>query len=386
MAKALAVIVAAGRSSRMGEGPRKQFRLLAGRPVVVHTLDVFEQSALIEGLVLVVPPGDEEWVRESIVARFGFRKVLSVVGGGAERQDSVRTGLEALPACDVVLIHDAVRPFIDERLLSDLVTAALEHGAAAPAVVPKDTVREAGKEDAAGPTLPRDALRLIQTPQAFRYRLIMEAHRRAREAGFGGTDDTSLVEHIGRPVVLIQGDYRNIKLTTPDDFLFAQAMIGGPAMRTGIGYDVHRLVPGRELILGGVRIPFELGLLGHSDADVLTHAIMDALLGASGQGDIGRHFPDTDQAYAGASSLNLLAIVGKLLRDLSFRIQNIDAVVIAQAPRLAPFLPQMQENIARALELSPDQVNLKATTTEGLGFTGTGEGIAAQAVALVQVV
>lgn len=386
MAKALAVIVAAGRSSRMGEGPRKQFRLLAGRPVLAHTLDVFEQSALLGGLVLVVPPGDEQWVREEIVARYGCRKVLAVVGGGAERQDSVRVGLETLPACDVVLIHDAVRPFLDERLLADLIEAALEHGAAAPAVVPKDTVREAGKDDMAGPTLPRDGLRLMQTPQAFRYRLIMEAHRRARETGFVGTDDTSLVEHIGQPVVLVQGDYRNIKLTTPEDFLFARAMIGGSAMRTGIGYDVHRLVPGRELILGGVPIPFERGLLGHSDADVLIHAVMDALLGASGQGDIGRHFPDTDPSYAGASSLELLAKVGTILHDLSFQIQNIDAVVIAQAPRLAPFLPRMRENIARALGLSPDQVNLKATTTEGLGFTGTGEGIAAQAVVLGLVV
>lgn len=386
MAKAWAVIVAAGRSSRMGEGPRKQFRLLAGRPVLAHTLDVFEQSALIGGLVLVVPPGDENRVRREIVDGFGYRKVQAVVGGGAERQDSVRAGLEALPECDVVLIHDAVRPFVDERLLADLTAAALRHGAAAPAVVPKDTVREAGAPEAAGPTLPRDRLRLMQTPQAFRYQLIMEAHRKARADGFVGTDDTALAEYIGRPVVLVEGDYRNLKLTTPEDFLFARALTGAPAIRTGIGYDAHRLVSGRRLILGGVTIPFERGLLGHSDADVLTHAVIDALLGAAGQGDIGRHFPDTDPAYAGVSSLDLLAGVGALLRDLSFQIQNVDAVIMARAPRLAPFLPRMRDNMARVLHLPPDRINLKATTTEGLGFTGTGAGMAAQAAALLLLV
>lgn len=379
------MIVAAGRGSRMGEGPRKQFRLLAGRPVLVHTLDVFEWSAVIRGVVLVAPPGEEDRVRGEIVARHGYRKVHAVVGGGAERQDSVWAGLRALPACEVVLIHDAVRPFVEDSLLAALTAAALRHGAAAPAVVPKDTVREAGAGDRAGATLAREALRLMQTPQAFRYDLIMAAHRRARETGFTGPDDTSLVERMGRPVVLVEGDYRNIKLTTPEDFLFARAQMGVPPVRTGLGYDVHRLVPGRELILGGVRVPFERGLLGHSDADVLTHAVIDALLGAAGRGDIGRHFPDADPAYAGVSSLDLLARVGAGLERRSFQIQNIDAVIMAEAPRLAPYLPRMQANIARVLNLSPEQVNLKATTTEGLGFTGTGAGMAAQAAVLLGV-
>ncbi|MDA8096408.1 MAG: 2-C-methyl-D-erythritol 4-phosphate cytidylyltransferase [Clostridia bacterium] len=386
MAEVFGVIVAAGRSSRMGQGPRKQFRLLAGRPILAHTLDVFEQSALVQGLVLVVPPGEESRCREEIVEGFGYRKILSVVPGGEVRQDSVLAGLSALPPCGVVLIHDAVRPFITEKLLSNLIGTAREVGAAAPAVMPKDTVREAGEGGLAGRTLIREGLRLIQTPQAFNYGLILRAHHAAREAGFTGTDDTSLVEYLGHRVAFVEGDYRNFKLTTPEDFLFAQALIGGLVLRTGIGYDVHRLTPDRKLILGGVEIPYERGLLGHSDADVLIHAIMDALLGAAGLGDIGQHFPDTDPTYEGVSSLDLLSRVGSLLHALSFQIVNIDAVIIAQAPRLAPYIPQMRDNLTRTLGLTPDLVNIKATTTEGLGFAGTGEGIAAQAVATLQVV
>ena len=386
MADVFGVIVAAGRSIRMGQGLRKQFRLLAGRPVLAHTLDVFEQSALIQGLVLVVPPGEESRCREAIVKGLGYRKVLAVVPGGESRQESVWAGLSALPPCGVVLIHDAVRPFVSDKLLDDLIRAAREVGAVAPAVQPKDTIREASEAGYAGRTLNRGSLRLIQTPQAFDYRLILRAHSAARESGFLGTDDTSLVEHIGHEVAIVEGDYRNFKLTTPEDFLFAEALMGGLFLRTGIGYDVHRLVTDRKLILGGVVIPYERGLLGHSDADVLIHAIMDALLGAAGLGDIGQHFPDTDPTYEGISSLDLLSRVGSLLNALSFQIANIDAVVIAQAPRLAPFIPQMRENITHTLGLRPDLVNIKATTTEGLGFIGTGEGIAAQAVTMLQVV
>ncbi|MFZ5900119.1 MAG: 2-C-methyl-D-erythritol 4-phosphate cytidylyltransferase [Bacillota bacterium] len=382
MAEVGAVIVAAGRSSRMGGPTPKQYRLLAGRPVLAHTLRVFEDAPEISFVVLVVPPGDEARVRRMIVEGYGFRKCLSVVPGGAERQESVRAGLSALPPCDVVLIHDGVRPFVPGERLAGLIEAALAAGAATLAVPPKDTVKMARMPGLSRTTLPRDRLWLVQTPQAFRLEVIINAHKEAAQKGFVGTDDTALVEMSGGEVALVPGDYTNIKLTTPEDFVFAEAMMGRmTGMRSGFGYDVHRLAEGRKLVLGGVEVPYEKGLLGHSDADVLAHAVMDALLGAAALGDIGRHFPDSDPAYQGISSLELLKRVVGLLERAGFAVVNVDATVVAQAPRLAPFIPLMRENMARVLGVDVAVVSVKATTTEGLGFTGGGEGMAAYAVA-----
>lgn len=382
--KANAVIVAAGAGSRMGDGPRKQYRLLAGRPVLAYTLRAFEDTEMIGSIALVVTPGDEEWCRRDIVERCGCRKVAAVVPGGRERQESVRQGLEALPPAPLVVIHDGVRPFVTREQVEAVVEAAAEHGAATLAVPAKDTVKIGDAAGMAVETLPRERLWLVQTPQAFRRDVILSAHERARAEGFTGTDDASLVERLGGRVALVPGDYANIKITTPEDLTYARALTGeATSLRTGFGYDVHRLVEDRPLILGGVNISYPRGLLGHSDADVLTHAVMDALLGAAALGDIGQYFPDTDPRYEGASSLDLLAAVARLLADKGLTVNNIDATVVAQAPKLAPHIPAMRANLARVLGLNPDRVSVKATTTEGLGFTGTGEGIAAHAVATV---
>ncbi|MEW5761896.1 MAG: 2-C-methyl-D-erythritol 4-phosphate cytidylyltransferase [Bacillota bacterium] len=383
MVEAHALIVAAGRGSRMGGGgPPKQYRLLAGLPVLVRSLRVFEEAPFVSGVTVVVPPGDEAFCGE-MLARHGVRKVTAVAAGGAERQDSVRAGLAKVPPRGLVAIHDAVRPFLRPADLEAVVRAAAATGAAALAVRPQDTVKVAGERGYA--THPRDAVWLLQTPQVFRYELIAAAHRRAAAEGWRATDDTTLVERLGHPVELVEGSPTNFKLTRPEDMLLAARLAAEPLARVGVGYDVHRLVPGRRLVLGGVVIPSELGLEGYSDADVLVHAVMDALLGAAGLGDIGRHFPDGDPCFRDASSLGLLERVAALLREHGFRPVNIDAVLVAERPRIAPYAEAMRLNIARAAGTDPAAVNIKGTTTEGLGFAGRGEGIAAYAVAGVTV-
>lgn len=388
MADSAAVVVAAGQSVRMGGGPKKQFRLLGGLPVISRTLTVFEGIERIRDVVLVVPPGEEERCWEGIVAPGGYRKVRVIVPGGRHRQDSVWNGLQSLSGPpEVVVIHDGVRPLVRAEYVDAAIEAAVAWGAAVVAVPAKDTVKTV---DAAGfitNTLPRDSIYLAQTPQAFRFEVLFEAHRRARQDGFYGTDDTVLVERMGLPVKVVEGGYENIKITTPEDFTVARAMIGEEMpLRVGVGYDVHRLVPGRPLILGGVEIPFKKGLEGHSDADVLCHAVMDALLGAAGAGDIGRHFPPTEEAYRGISSLILLSRVQQEVARRGFAIANVDAVVVAQRPRLAAYTPEMVLNVSRVLGVPQSVVNLKATTTEGLGFPGREEGIAAYAVALLRLI
>lgn len=380
MVEAHAVVVAAGRGSRMEDGgPPKQYRLLAGLPVLVRALCTFESAAFISSVTLVVPPGDEERCRE-MLARYGIQKVTAVVPGGAERQDSVRAGLEALTPCELVAIHDAARPFLKPEHLEAVVRAAAVSGAAALAVRPRDTVKLAGG-DGTFTTPPRDAVWLVQTPQVFRYEIITAAHRCAAAEGWRATDDTTLVEMMGYRVEMVPGDHLNFKITQPEDMRLAARLAETTVMRVGMGYDAHRLVAGRKLILGGVDIPYAEGLEGHSDADVLVHAVMDALLGAAGLGDIGQHFPDTDARYRGAASIMLLAFVRDLLRQHGYQPVNIDAVVVAERPKLAPYIAAMRANIARATGIGTAAVNVKATTTEGMGFTGRGEGIAAYAVA-----
>ncbi|MGQ9497677.1 MAG: 2-C-methyl-D-erythritol 4-phosphate cytidylyltransferase [Desulfotomaculales bacterium] len=374
-----ALVVAAGRGSRMGDdGPPKQYRLLAGLPVLIRSLQVFEAAAFVTGITVVVPPGDEDRCRE-MLDRYGVRKVAALVPGGAERQDSVRAGLEKVAPCELVAVHDAARPFLKPAHLEAVVKAAAATGAAALAVRPRDTVKvAAGNGDFVTP--PREAVWLLQTPQVFRYGIITAAHRRAVAEGWRATDDITLVEMMGHRVEMVEGDHMNFKITAPGDMRLAARLTEAGLVRVGMGYDVHPLVFGRRLVLGGVQIPYELGLDGHSDADVLVHAVMDALLGAAGLGDIGRHFPDTDARYRDASSIALLARVAGLLREHGYRAAHIDAVLVAERPKLAPYIEDMRANIGRAAGIAPAAVNIKATTTEGLGFTGKGEGIAAYAV------
>ncbi|MEW6448622.1 MAG: 2-C-methyl-D-erythritol 4-phosphate cytidylyltransferase [Bacillota bacterium] len=388
LADSSAVVVAAGQSVRMGDGPKKQYRLLGGLPVISRTLTVFEQVERISDVVLVVPPGEEEYCRKEIVEPGRYRKVKAVVPGGRHRQDSVWAGLQHLSGRpEVVVVHDGVRPLVRPEYVNAAIEAAVSWGAAVVAVPAKDTVKTVGPEGFIMQTLPRERVYLAQTPQAFRFKVLFEAHRRARQEGFYGTDDTVLVERMGLPVKVVAGGYENIKITTPEDLTVARAMIGeGMPLRVGVGYDVHRLVPGRPLILGGEEIPFEKGLEGHSDADVLCHAVMDALLGAAGAGDIGRHFPPTDEAYKGIASLELLSRVQQELALRGFAVANVDGVVVAERPRLAAFVDRMALNVSRVLGVPQSLVNFKATTTEGLGFAGRGEGIAAYAVALLRLV
>ncbi len=313
---------------------------------------------------------------------------MRLVRGGATRAESAAAGVRAAGG-GLVAIHDAARPFVSAQVITAALRAADALGAAAPAVPVKDTIKIAGKPAGRAPgqnapllvqaTPPREALFAVQTPQCFLRQAYLELLAAAEAAGSlpALTDDCQLFEQAGRPVALTPGDYANYKITTAED------LKGEGGMRIGHGYDVHRLVEGRALILGGVAIPYAKGLLGHSDADVLTHAVMDALLGAAALGDIGQHFPDSDPAYKGADSLALARAVAQKLAAAGWRVGNLDATVLCQAPKLAPHIPAMRKNLAGALGLEPGQVSVKATTEERLGFTGAGEGIAAHAVALL---
>ena len=319
-----------------------------------------------------------------------FSKVVDVVAGGAERQDSVACGLRAIPQeADVIAIHDGARAYITPEDINAVVLTAAERGAAVLGTPVTDTIKRV-QGDQVVETLDRSTLRAVQTPQAFRRDVIFRAHRAARESGYLGTDDTALVERLGEAITIVPGRADNIKITSPEDLDMGLHILEKrgdvtPTLRIGQGYDAHQLIEDRPLILGGVHIPHEKGLLGHSDADVLTHVVIDALLGTLGAGDIGQLFPDTDAAYKNISSLTLLERVAHVLKKSHAQVLNVDATVMAQRPKLSPYIAQMRENMARALEVPVDLISVKATTTEHLGFVGREKGMAAQAVALVKI-
>jgi len=313
---------------------------------------------------------------------------LAVVAGGATRQESVRQGLAAVPpGTELVAVHDAARPLVTPELITACIEAASEHGAAIAAVPVKDTLKREAPGQMIAATVERADLWQAQTPQVARRELLVAAYAAAKRDQFCGTDEASLLERLGHQVALVAGSETNLKITRPEDRTIAEALLmqtpPAPSFRIGHGYDAHRLVEGRALTLGGVTIPHRLGLLGHSDADVLTHALCDAILGALGAGDIGRHFPDSDPRYRGIASLKLLAHVIDLMHAKGLDLANADVTVIAQQPKLAPHLPAMQANLAAACRVVIEAINLKATTTEGMGFAGREEGIAAHAVVLL---
>lgn len=385
-AKFGAVLLAAGNSTRMGGGRSKVLEELGGRPALCRSLEVLDRCPLIGEICLVCREQDRA---DMLPLTSGLNTPVRVVPGGAQRQDSVEQGVEALTGpWEYVAIHDGARPLVTEEVLAAVCRDAMAHGAATAAVPSKDTCKLADGAGFVAATPARDRLWAVQTPQAFSLALYREALEKARAAGQSYTDDCQLIEAAGGSVKLTMGDYRNIKLTTPEDLLAARAYLGGEGgkktVRIGYGYDVHRLVEGRNLILAGVDVPFEKGLLGHSDADVIAHAVADALLGAAALGDIGHLFPDTDPRYAGADSLKLLGEVCRLLREKGFSIGNIDATLLAQRPKIAPHIVQMRENLAAACGIAVDQVSVKATTEERLGFTGREEGMAASAVCLLE--
>lgn len=394
-----AVIVAAGRGTRMGMERNKVLYPLCGEPIVVRTVRAFVQTGLFDGGVVVVTGACDRDEMKAMFAEAGV-PVRAVVEGGADRQESVRRGIEACDArAKLIAIHDGARPLVTRAVIERTLESAAAHGSGVAAVALKDTVKRVDARGCVLDTPKRDGLRAVQTPQTFDAALIREAHTRftnGNDAGQRATDDATLAEWMGRTVHLTEGDVENIKLTTPEDMLLAEQVLirrGEAAgrgekeektMRIGHGYDVHRLVEGRKLILCGVEIPHTVGLLGHSDADVAYHALSDALLGAAALGDIGRHFPDTDPRYKGADSGVLLDCVMAMLKTKGYRVGNVDVTIIAQKPKLKDYIEQMRANIAQHLSVEQDCVNVKATTTEKLGFEGEMLGISAHAVACIE--
>jgi 2-C-methyl-D-erythritol 4-phosphate cytidylyltransferase/2-C-methyl-D-erythritol 2,4-cyclodiphosphate synthase len=413
-----AIVAAGGRGERFGGTPAKQLLTIGGRALLERSVSALASHPSIDELIVALsadlvsdPPA---YLRDAAWAG----KPVRLVAGGARRQDSVANAFRAISdRTEMIVIHDAARPFVSDDLISRTIAAAAESGAAVAALQARDTVKlvrgpvlhEPGaappgagpsiRELIVGSTLPRELVFLAQTPQAFRRNVLRDALALGDTAATA-TDEASLAERAGHPVRLVEGDVANIKITTPEDLHMADAIVRAaerdrtgevpgtrrPAGtgRAGIGYDLHRLVAGRPLLLGGVTIPFERGLAGHSDADAVCHAIIDALLGAAGAGDIGRHFPDTDPQWKGASSLGLLQRVAGMLRDRGLEVGNIDASVIAERPKLAPYIDAMRANIAEALGMSADRVSVKGKTNEGVGELGRGEAIAVHAVALVR--
>ena len=386
-----AVIVAAGRGARMGMERNKVLYPLLGEPVIVRTARALCESGLFDGGVVIVTGEQDMEDVWDMLERSGVG-VRAIVRGGRDRQESVWRGIQACsPDADIIAIHDGARPLVTREVIAATIESARRFGSGVAAVPLKDTVKRVDESGLVVETPRRDLLRAVQTPQTFDAALIRAAHARYAESTERATDDATLMEWTGHAVHLTPGDPENIKLTTPEDMLLAGQVIlrregrkEACPMRIGHGYDVHRLVEGRKLILCGVEVPYERGLLGHSDADVALHALMDALLGAAALGDIGRHFPDTDPAYAGADSGRLLDHVVSLLRGKGYGVVNVDVTIICQRPKLKDYIEQMRENVAAHLGVDIDCVNVKATTTEKLGFEGEGLGISSHAVACIR--
>lgn len=376
-----AIIAAGGRGLRFGDARPKQFLDLGGRPILQHSLDAFlacdEVSDVVVALPADIAADPPDYLRSG-------RKPIEIVEGGERRQDSVANAFGRVVArADVVVIHDAARPLVTGDLIRRTIAAAVESGAAVAAIRQHDTVKRADESGVIVETLPREAIYLAQTPQAFLADVLRDGLAVRGEA----TDEAGLVELAGHGVRLVEGEPRNLKITSPADLALAEHYLGAraaaPALRIGNGYDLHRLVEGRPLILAGVPIPFDKGLFGHSDADAVCHAVTDAILGAAGAGDIGRHFPDSDPAFKDANSLELLRAAAAITQHAGFAIVNVDLVVIAQRPKLAGYLDAMRSNLADALGCDPGQVSLKGKTNEGVDSMGAGDSIAVHAVALL---
>lgn len=395
--KVAAIIPAAGSGLRMGLPAPKQFLELGGIPVLIHTLRVFQQIGAI-GHIIVVVPQESCSVTRDLVLHYQLDKIDAVIAGGKERQDSVFAGLEILPAeVELVLVHDGVRPFVPVSVVENCLLEAEKSGAAMAAVPVKDTLKSVSSRNVIMDTVDRSGVWQAQTPQAASKSLLKKAYNAAAaEKNFVATDEAGLLQLIGQPVKVVEGSELNIKITRAEDLVLAKAILmersekdvveltGSTHGRIGYGYDAHRLVEGRKLVLGGVEIPFDKGLQGHSDADVLTHAFCDALLGAIGAGDIGQHFPDTDQQFKDISSLKLLEAVIRLVAEKNYVLQNVDITIVAQEPKLASHFAAMKENVAEVCNVDSEAINLKGTTTEKMGFEGRGEGISAHAVVMLR--
>lgn len=396
------IVVAAGQSARM-RGIDKVFVPIAGIPLVALCLQTFEESEVVDRITLVVAERNLE-AALSLVKETALVKVHVVATGGARRQDSVRVGLASGGDAPWVAVHDAARPFVTADILARGILAASETGAAIAALPARDTIKEVGDDRLVQGTPARDRLWVAQTPQIFRRDLLERAHA---EVTKDVTDDAAMVEAIGGRVAVFDGSPWNIKVTTPEDLVIADAIAlhgeptptaaphgvstrgSGPAatadeVRYGTGFDGHRLVPGGPLRLGGVDVSEDVRLEGHSDGDVLLHAIASAVLGAAGLGDLGRHFPSSDPSLKGIDSRKILQRSVTLAGERGWVVEYVDATIVAQRPKLASYLEQIGRSVAQNLGLEPGQVNVKATSTDHVGAIGQGEGIAAQAIATVR--
>lgn len=382
-----AIIAAGGAGRRLGGAMPKQMLELDGRSILEYSVEAFAGHPAIAETIVVLPPDLADSPPVWLSAR---GPQVRVVAGGARRQDSVANGFDAADAsAEVLLVHDAARPFVTASLISRVIDAAAAHGAAIAAVPVSDTVKrtrlgERDGEPIVVDTIPRDTLYLAQTPQGFARDVLRDAVALGR-SGLEATDEAMLAERAGHTVRLVEGTRSNVKITTAEDL---EAASGRSATshrtRIGMGYDLHRLAVGRRLMVGGVEVPSEIGAVGHSDADVVCHAITDALLGAASAGDIGEHFPDADAQWKDASSLDLLRRIVELVRARGFAIVNVDVVVVLERPKLGPYRERITATLAAALGIAAEAVGLKAKTNEGVDAVGRGEAIAAHAVALLR--
>jgi 2-C-methyl-D-erythritol 4-phosphate cytidylyltransferase/2-C-methyl-D-erythritol 2,4-cyclodiphosphate synthase len=380
----VAIIVAGGRGVRARGGLPKQYRQLGGQPLLRRTIACFARHPSVDALRVVIHPDDAGLYAESAA---GF-DLLPPVHGGAQRQDSSRNGLESLSDLNPVnvLIHDAARPFADEGTIQRVIDTLSDETPAALAAIPvSDTLKRADEADRVAGTVDRTRLWRAQTPQGFRYAAILAAHR--SQAGRDLTDDAAVAEAAGLPVKLVPGSPDNIKVTMPEDFSRAERFLAAQAAageyRTAAGFDVHPFEPGDHVMLCGVRVPHSHGLAGHSDSDVGLHALTDALLGCIGAGDIGSHFPPSDPQWRGVDSAVFLAHAAQLVANAGAVLRHVDVTLICEAPKVGPHREVMRARLAEILGISIDRVSVKATTTDGLGFLGRREGIAAQAAATV---
>lgn len=381
-----ALVLAAGRGERLGAQLPKALTPVGARPLWAHAADALAASDRVEWILPVAPPGWLDRFGPSGLSEVARRKWHTVVAGGAQRQDSMRAGLAALPAeCNGVAVHDAARPRIDPADVDRVVAAAEVTGAALLAIPSADTIKRVRAGRVVETPL-RSECWAAQTPQVFRRDWLQEGLDRARADTFLGTDDAQLVERLGYPVQVVEGSANNLKVTHPGDLAVAEEALGGAGVtipRIGQSFDAHQLVADRPLWLGGVEIPCNRGLEGHSDGDVLLHAVAGALLGALGEGDLGAHFPSRDPSLRGIASGELVARVVARVRAAGCRIGNVDTTIIAQVPRLGPFRAAMAERLAKLLDVPIGRVNVKVTSTDHLGALGRGEGIAASAIALL---
>ena len=389
-----AIIAAGGRGARLGAAEPKQLLAVGGRPMLERSVRTFLEHPGIDDVLVALPPS---LVADPPAYLRSQGKPLRIVAGGERRQDSVANACREIAAgSDLIVIHDAARPFASADLITRTIAAAAESGAALAAVASRDTVKrasgpaEAGHYRIVAETLSRDTIFLAQTPQAFRRDVLQAALALSGREGVDATDEAALVERSGHPVRLVEGEATNIKITTPEDLLMAEAIARGAAPartgRAGLGYDLHRLAEGRPLILGGVTIPSDRGALGHSDADVVCHAVTDAILGAACLGDIGRHFPDSDPRWKDASSIDLLTRVATLVREAGFEVGNVDVTVILEAPKIRDHVDAMRAAVARAIGIDPARVSVKGKTNEGVDALGRGEAVAAHAIALIRAI